>query len=135
MSKCKLDYMKELKLTITHYKMLDTVKWLNDKHLYASALGVYKILHGDIDEDTVNLTNCPTFSTLISYGSKKVSRFLLALYRYGYLTKIYDKKSDELYLSITHLGRDAIEKYHKKHKQEYKKAKKKFKQEIVKIER
>ena len=127
--------MKELKLTITHYKMLDTVYWLNNEHLYPSANGVYKILHGDIDEDTVNITNCPTFSSLISYGSKKVCRFLLALYRYGYLTKIYDKKSNELYLSITHLGRDAIEKYHKKHPHGYKKGIKKFKKEIVKIEK
>ena len=127
--------MKELKLVITHYKLLDTIKWLNDKHLYATALGVHKIVHGDVDEDTVKLTNCPTFSTLISYGSKKVARFLLALHRYGYLIKVYDKKSAALYLSITLKGRDALALYHKKHKANYKKGARKFKPEIIKIEK
>lgn len=127
--------MNELKLVITHYKLLDTIKWLNDKHLYATALGVHKIVHGDMDEDTIGLTHCPTFSTLISYGSKKVARFLLALHRYGYLIKVYDKKSNALYLSITLKGRQALELYHKKHKVNYKKGVKKFKPEIIKIEK
>lgn len=127
--------MGELKLIITHYKLLDTIKWLNDLHLYASAMGIYKIVHGDIDEDTVNLMECPTFSTLISYGSKKVSRFLLALYRYGYVIKVYNKPTNALYLSITLKGRNALELYHKKHRGFYKKGVKKFKSEIVKIER
>lgn len=127
--------MKNLSLTITHYKLLDTVKWLNDQHLYATALGIHKIVHGDIDEDTVQLAESPTFGTLISYGSKKVSRFLLALVRYGYLCKIYDKKTDELYLSITFDGREALEQYHKKHKKPYVKKKKVFKSQIVKIEK
>ena len=127
--------MKELKLVITHYKLLDTIKWLNDKHLYATALGVHKIVHGDLDEDTVNLTGCPTFSTLISYGSKKVARFLLALHRYGYIIKVYDKKTNALYLSITFKGREALEVFHKKHRGEYKKTAKKFKSQIVTIEK
>ena len=127
--------MKELKLVITHYKILDTVKYLNDVHLYATALGIFKILHGDIDEDTLGLVDCPTFSTLISYGSKKISRFLLALYRYKYLIKVYDKKSNNLYYAITQLGRDSLEKFHKKHKGSYKKGTKKFVHEIVNIEK
>lgn len=127
--------MGELKLILTHYKLLDAVKWLNDQHLYATALGVHKIVHGDIDEDTVNLIDSPSFSTLTSYGSKKIARFLLALYRYGYLTKVYEKKSNTLYLAITFKGREALEIYRKKHPQPYKKSEKKFKKEIVKIER
>lgn len=125
--------MASLKLVITHYKLLDTVKALNDSHLYATALGVFKIVHGDIDEDTVNLTSLETFSTLTSYGSKKIARFLLALYRYGYLTKVYDKKTNNLYLSITFKGREALDLYHKKHKSVYKKSVKKFKKEIIEI--
>ena len=79
--------MKEIKLNLTHYKILDTVLWLNDQHLYATQTGVYKIIHGDLDEDTVNLTNCPTFSVIVSYPSKKLMRFILALHRYGYLIR------------------------------------------------
>ena len=127
--------MATLKLVITHYKLLDTVKALNDMHLYASATGVFKIVHGDIDEDTVQLIDLPTFSTLTSYGSKKIARFLLALHRYGYLIKVYDKASNGLYLSITLKGREALELYHKKHPQDYKKSTRKFKKEIVKIEK
>ena len=127
--------MGELKLVITHYKLLDTIKWLNDQHLYASALGVHKIVHGDLDEDTVNLTECPTFSTLISFGSKKVARFLLALHRYGYIIKVYNRPTNALYLSITLKGRNALDLYHKKHKGFYKKSTKKFKSEIVRIEK
>ena len=128
-------FMRDLELVITHYKLLDTIKWLNDQHLYASALGVHKIVHGDLDEDTVNLTECPTFSTLISFGSKKVARFLLALYRYGYIIKVYNKPTNALYLSITLKGRNALDLYHKKHKSFYKKSTKKFKSEIVRIEK
>ena len=127
--------MKELKLVLTHYKLLDTVKWLNDLHLYATALGIYKITHGDLDEDTVNLTECPTFGVLISYGSKKIARFLLALYRYGYLTKVYDKQSNSLYFSITFKGREELDIFHKRHPQKYKRGVKKFKTQIVKIEK
>ena len=127
--------MKQLELCLTHYKLLDTIKWLNDKHLYATALGVYKIIHGDIDEDTLDIQDCPTFSTLISYGSKKVARFLLALHRYGYITKVYNRPTNSLYLSISLKGRNALEIYHKKHRGFYKKGVKKFKSEIVKIEK
>ena len=127
--------MKELEINLTHYKLLDTIKWLNDKHLYATALGVYKIIHGDIDEDTLPLMECPTFSVIISYGTKKICRFLLALYRYGYIIKVYDKPSNTLYYSITFKGREALEKFHKKHKGGYKKGVKKFKKQIIKIEK
>ena len=127
--------MKNLSLTITHYKLLDTVKLLNVEHLYPTALGVFKIVHGDIDKDTVNLVDSLTFGTLISYGSKKISRFLLALLRHGYLIKIYDRSSDELYLSITLKGKEELEQYHKKHKKGYIKKTKKFKSQIAKIEK
>ena len=127
--------MVELDLILTHFKILDTVKWLNDSHLYATTFGIFKIVHGDIDEDTVSITKCPTFSTLTSYGSKKISRFILALYRYGYLIKVYDKKTNALYLSITFKGREALEVFHKKHRGEYKKTAKKFKSQIVTIEK
>lgn len=125
--------MKELKLSLTHYKLLDTIDWLNKKHLYASATGIFKIVHGEIDEDTVNLRDCPTFATLISYPSKKVARYLLALFRYQYIIKIYEKKTDKLYYSISALGIGSLEKFHKRHPQDYKKATKKFTHEIVEI--
>lgn len=127
--------MKELQLSLTHYKLLDTVKWLNDSKKYGTTFGIFKIVHGDIDEETVNYTDCPTFSTLTSYGSKKISRFILSLYRYGYLIKVYDKNTNALYLSITFKGRDVLEKFHAKHNGNYKKTPKKFKKQIITIEK
>ena len=127
--------MGELKLILTHFKILDTVKWLNDSHLYATQLGIFKIVHGDIDEDTVSLTDCPTFSTLTSYESKKICRYILALHRYGYLIKVFDRKTNVLYLSITLKGRDALEVFHKRHRGGYKKTARKFKSQIIKIEK
>ena len=125
--------MKELKLTITHYKLLDTIKWLKDKKLYATAMGIFKIVHGNLDEDTVNITDCPTFGTLISYGSKKISRYLLALYRYKFIAKIYDRKTDEMYFVLNIKGLDSLEVFHKKHPLSYKKVERKFKRQIVEL--
>ena len=127
--------MADLKLNITHQKILDTVSYLNQRHEYPSHLGVYKIVGGIIDEETNNYMDVPTFGTLISFGSKKVSRFILPLLRYGYLAKIYDKNSDDLYLVITNKGIDALALFHKRYKKPYPKKSKTIKKTIVKIEK
>ncbi|MCR5505700.1 MAG: hypothetical protein K6F07_01740 [Bacilli bacterium] len=126
--------MKELKLTITHFKMLDTVLYFNKKELYPLAEGVYKIVAGIVDEETVEYMNCPTFATLVSFSSKKVCRYLLMLQRYGFLRKVFDRETNELYLSITPQGKDAVEMYHRKHRLQYVKKKREVKKTIVKIE-
>ncbi len=126
--------MTELKLTITHYKILHTVQCLNDLKLYPKQEGVFKILSGVIDEETKPLKDIPTFGCLISYSSKKISRFILALLRHNYLKKIFDRKTNDLYLIITNEGSISLQKFIKRHKNPYSKANKKLETTIAKID-
>lgn len=126
--------MKELKLSITHFKILKTISFLNSLQLYPTKEGVFKILHGDIDEDTKSLTNCPTFATLISYGSKKISRLILILTRYEYIRNVYYKNNDCFVLSLSKKGEDELNEYLKKHKSSFVKTNRKFIHQIFKID-
>ena len=124
--------MKELEITITHIKILETISSLNKKNMYPLSDGVYKIVSGIIDEETIPLMDLPTFGTLISFGSKKVCRYLLALKRYGYIKKIYSKTKDNLYYATTNLGEDTLIAYRKKHKRPFVKKKRTVKETILK---
>lgn len=125
--------MKELKVTITHIKVIDVISALNSMKFFPNQEGVYKILHGDIDEETVSFKDIDAFGSLISYSSKKVCRYILALTRYGFVTHIFDRETKELYLTLTEKGKLTLFDYKKKHKNGYKKTQKEFKKTIVKI--
>ena len=125
--------MKELVLSITHIKILVCIDSLNKKNMYPLSDGVYKIVAGIIDEETISLTDNPSFGTLISFNSKKVCRYLIALQRHGYIKKIYSKEKDDLFYATTQLGADFVEKYTKKHKKLFVKKKRPFKETILKI--
>lgn len=125
--------MKEIKLSITHYKVLHTVDYLNKMKLYPNQEGVYKLLHGDIDEESESFRDMPTFGTLISYPSKKVCRYILTLVRYDYLTHIFDRETKELYLILTDKGKAEIARFLDKHTKPYPKKQKMVKKTIVKI--
>ena len=112
---------KEFTLTVTHFKILETVEYLNNLKYYPLAHGVRKILMGEKDDETLSFKECPTYGTLISYPSKKISRYVMMLQRYHYLNKKYDDVTDKLYLEISTLGILELLKYRKKHKQSYKK--------------
>lgn len=124
---------KGLTLSTTHYKILQTVEYLNAQEYYPLAHGVRKILMGEEDEETLLFKECPTYGTLISYPSKKISRYVMMLQRYHYLDKKYDPVTDKLYLKISDLGTSALLKYSKKHKNSYKKKKYSKEVTIVKI--
>ncbi len=125
--------MKELKLSITHIKILETISLLNKNGLFPLSDGVYKIVSGVIDEETINYVDLSTFGTLVSFPSKKVCRYLLALQRHGYIKKIYSKKNDQLFYATTELGEDALVAFHKKHKKPFIKKKRTIKPTIVKF--
>ena len=112
---------------------MHTIKSLNEMKLYPNQEGVYKLVHGDIDDETNSLKEIPTFGTLISYSSKKVCRYILALVRYNYVTHIFDRESKELYLTLTEKGELALFEYLRKHKKGYKRVEKTLKKTIVKI--
>jgi len=124
---------KKYHLTPSHYKILETVFLLNKEFKYPLPQGVRKILRGENDPEVMNYVSYPTYKTLISFPSKKISRYCIMLLRYGYLEHIYDKKTDELYLKITKLGEISLDEYVKKHKKLFKQKEKVSKATIVEI--
>lgn len=118
----------QYKLCTNDLKILETISLLNKEDKYPLAECVYLILTGDESEDVQEFKDLPTFKTLVSYPSKKVSRLIIMLIRYGYLERIYDEASDKLYLKVSIKGDMELFKYHKKHKYSYKRKQVKHKQ-------
>ena len=114
-------------------KILETVQSLNKDNLYPLPLGVYKILAGSVEKEFIKYKDLPTYSTLMSFSSKHISRLIMMLLRYGYLAKIYDPNSDEMYLKLTEKGDIFLFEYHKKHKYSFVKKKDSKKPLIVEI--
>ena len=123
----------EFRLTVSHFKILATIKELNDSHKYPTARGVNNILMGKLDVETRQYINIQTFGTLISFPGRKLCSYILNMVRRNYLTYIYDKKSDGMYLAITEKGEEELYVYQKKHKNSYKKKTPHRKSEIVEI--
>ena len=121
------------KPSTSHYKILLTVSLLNAKGYYPLSEGIGKILKGEDDDEVEQFKDFPTYKTLISYNSKKISRYIMMLYRYHYLDKIYDPKTDKLYIKISPLGETSLIKYSKKYKTNFIKKKKVKSPTIVKI--
>ena len=125
---------KEFKLTPSHYKVLETVDYLNKLKYYPLPSGIHKIIKGEKDDETIQFKECPTYGTIISFSSKKVCRLVMMLVRYNYLEKIYDRNTNELYLKISNFGSIELIKYLKKHKINHTKKSANVKPSIVKID-
>ena len=117
MARMKSNYIP----STSEIKILETVSYLNEKGLYPLPLGVYKILIGSSEDDFIIYHDLPTYRTLTSFSSKHISRLIMMLLRNNYLSKIYDEKSDELYLKIADRGVAFLLHYHKKHKYSFRK--------------
>ena len=111
--------MKEFKLNQTYFKALITIKALNDAHYYPLNEGIYKILVGIVDDETKPFIDIDTFGTLISFSSKKVCRLTMMLYRYGYIGRVFDINTKQLYFSLTDKGLYAAEVFLKRHKKPF----------------
>ena len=123
----------DFKLTISHYKILQTVNELNKSHLYPTAKGVNNILMGKLDRETRKYVDIKTYATLISFPGRKLCSYILNMTRRGYLSYIYDKNSDAMYLRITEKGEGELLHYEKKHKSSYRRKEPHHKPEIVEI--
>ena len=121
------------RLTVSHYKILQTVNELNKVKKYPTAKGINNILQGKLDPETRQYINLKTFGTLLSYPGRKLSFYILNMVRRGYLTYIYDKKHDDMYLTITEKGDAEVFNFEKKHKNEYTKKEPHRKPEIIEI--
>lgn len=121
------------KLTISHFKILQTVEELNKNNLYPTPKGVNNILMGKLDKESRKYADLKTYGTLISFPGRKLCSYILNMTRRGYLGYIYDKNSDAMYLRITEKGEGEILHYEKKHKNSYRKKEPHHKPEIVEI--
>ena len=125
--------MKEVKLNQTYYKVLITIKALNDLHYYPLNEGIYKILVGVVDEETKQFVDLDCFGTFISFTSKKVCRLTMMLYRCGYLGRVFDTQTKKLYFSLTDKGIEATETFLRNHKKPFARRNKNVTPTIVKI--
>lgn len=120
-------------LTVSHFKILETIKELNDVHKYPTPKGVNNILMGKLDEETRQYVSMKTYGTLISFPGRKLCSYILNMVRRDYLSYIYDKKSDGMYLYITEKGEEELYSFNKRHKKEFQKKTPHHKPEIVEI--
>ena len=120
-------------LTVSHYKILETIKLLNDEKLYPTAKGVNNILSGHKDDETDEYMKLATYATLISFPGRKLCSYILNMVRREYLTYIYDEKSDNMYLKITLKGEMSLFEYQRKHDYSHRRKKAVKRKEIVKI--
>ena len=108
------------RLTVSHFKILETVAELNEQKDYPTAKGVNNILSGKPDPDTKKYVNIKTYGTLLSFPGRKLCSYILNMVRRGYLTYVYDPKTDAMYLKITDKGTSELFTFNKKHKSSYK---------------
>ena len=109
----------QFRLTVSHFKILQTIEELNKLHLFPTAKGVNNILMGKLDKETKQYMNIKTYGTLISFPGRKLCSYILNMVRRGYLGYIYDKNTDAMYLRITEKGEMEVFSYEKKHKNNY----------------
>lgn len=126
--------MKELKLNQTYFKVLITIKELNDLNFYPLNEGIYKILIGVVDEDTKDFQSFKSFGTLISFSSKKVCHLTMMLYRHNFINRVYDSKTKKLYFSLTEKGEKVTAEFMKKHQKPFAKKSKNNTPTIVRID-
>ena len=126
--------MKDLKLNQTYFKVLVALKDLNDLNYFPLNEGIYKILVGIVDEDTKDFINLQSFGTLLSFSSKKVCRLTMMLYRYDYISRVFDTKTKKLYFAFSKKGESAVKVFLLRHKKPFAKRKKKTAPTIVKID-
>lgn len=121
------------RLTVSHYKILQTVNELNKVNKYPTAAGVNNILQGKLDPETRNYIDIKTFATLLSYPGRRLCSYILNMVRRGYLSYIYDKNSDAMYLRVTEKGEVEVFNFERKHKNTYTKKEPHRKAQIVEI--
>lgn len=122
------------RLTVSHFKILETIAELNAQHDYPTAKGVNNILSGKPDEETKKFVNIKTFRTLLSFPGRKLCSYILNMVRRGYLTYVYDEKTDAMYLKIAPKGESELFTFNKKHKSSYKKKTPTLHAEVAHIE-
>lgn len=121
--------MEKEELVVGQYKVLDVIAYLNEKKLYPTNVGIFKMLKGFTDEETTLFMDCSAFGTLASATSRKITFYVLALCKGKYISAVQIKGADNPCYCITEIGKKVLLDYHKKHKN-YPKSKARFKKTI-----
>ena len=122
------------RLTVSHFKILETIDELNAQHDYPTAKGVNNILSGKTDPETKKFINITTYGTLLSFPGRKLCSYILNMVRRAYLTYVYDEKTDAMYLKITDKGKAELFAFNKRHKSSFKKKTPTLHAEVAHIE-
>jgi hypothetical protein len=125
---------KQVYLTnLLENKILITVEHLNSLGFFPNSLGVYKILKGEVDEETKPFINCPTFRVIISIPKKKISLRINMLIRHDFLKNKYSINDDMMVLEISEKGKRFLTEYYKNHKIDFTKKRQKSQKTIIKL--
>lgn len=111
----------ELKITISHIKILDTIYYFNKLDLFPNVETILNILNGNKEYLDDLSIKCPTFETLLSISGRKLKSKIKMLNRYKYVDLIYSRNSEEPFLKLSNNGELFLIKYKEKHKLNYKK--------------
>ncbi|MFA7378351.1 MAG: hypothetical protein GX816_00950 [Erysipelotrichia bacterium] len=95
---------QSFRISVTHLKVLETVRYLNKDNAFPSVPGVAKILNGVNDQETKSFVNADTFSSLLSYRGRKLTSLVTNLVRRNFLSYVYSDGDNQKYLKITPLG-------------------------------
>lgn len=125
--------MKEFELNQTYCKVLLTISELNKRSYYPLNEGIFKILTGVNDDETIKFIDLMTFGTLTSYSSKKICHLTLMLFKKGLLGRVFDSNTKKLYFRITEKGQESLDSFFAKHKKGFAKRKLKISPTIVEI--
>lgn len=111
----------ELKITISHIKILDSIYYFNKLDLFPNVETILNILNGNKEYLDDLSIKCPTYETLLSISGRKLKSKIKMLNRYNYVDLIYSTNSEEAFLKLSNNGELSLIKYKEKHKLNYKK--------------
>ena len=120
-------------INITDYKILYTIRYLNNLECFPSIKGVFKILTGVLDNETTSFSSVETFKSLVSMTSKRLTRDVARLFNSRFLRRIYNNENEDYYYGLTEEGQNVLIEYESHHKVSIKKSKSKDKLTIIKM--
>lgn len=126
--------MTEHNMTYQHYKILITINLLSKMHDYPSSQGVYKILKGIQDIESMKYANFPTFATFISVSYRRVTSMCKNLYSLELIKRIFNPEENVIYYCITPEGEKLANKFVAEHGYPFKKNKLNVKKSYIHID-
>ena len=121
-------------LKLSDVRILFAIHELNEMNYYPLPHGVYKILAGVDDDETLPFRELQAYQTQISRSFKNVSRDISQLTKKGLISKIYVEQFDDYYLKLTDIGKSALRYYSSKKKYKINKCQKELHPTIISLD-